>query len=444
MRDLALAGILVPLLAMAAARPFVGILVWSWISFMNPHQEVYGFAGSMPWAMLTFLVTVFGCVVAGEPRRLALNAVTVLLMLFGACITVTSILTIGDASQTWKMWDRVIKVLAGLLLTASLLTDRRRIDALVWLMVIAIGYYGVKGGIFTLVTGGGFIVLGPSNTMISDRNHLAVALLVTLPLMNYLRQHARHRIVRQGLMFAMGATLFAAIGSQSRGALLALGATAGMLWLRSRGKIVSGIAIVAAVAAVITFMPDSWVERMNTIQTFDQDASASARLRTWGTAWKLARLRPMTGGGFRAIYQQPIVDMLTPGWEAYAVHSIWLEALADHGFPTFIVWLGIIGAGIWYSLRLGRIARDRADLRWAVDLARMTQVSVASFAVGGTFLSLSYWDFFWTLMVIMGATHAVVRQALSQAEAQPAEVRGTGWRRAAGPMAAPYAGRRVA
>ena len=34
------------------------------------------------------------------------------------------------------MWDRTIKVLAGLLLTASLLTDRRRIDALIWLMVI--------------------------------------------------------------------------------------------------------------------------------------------------------------------------------------------------------------------------------------------------------------------------------------------------------------------
>ncbi|WP_144299631.1 putative O-glycosylation ligase, exosortase A system-associated [Elioraea rosea] len=427
MRDLALSGVLVSLLALAAARPFVGVLVWSWISFMNPHREVWGFAQSMPWAMVTFLVTVFACFVAREPKRLALNAVTVLLVVFAFCITVTSLVAIGPSAQVWEGWNRTIKVLAGLLLTASLLTERRRVDALVWLMVIAIGFYGVKGGIFTAVTGGGFIVLGPPDSMIEDRNHLAVALLVTLPLMNYLRMQARHLPVRQGLAAAMAATLLAAIGSQSRGALIALAATAGMFWLRSRGKITSGIVLAVGLAAAIAFMPESWVERMRSIQNYEQDGSAMGRLTIWMAAFALALARPLVGGGFHAIYNQGIVNMVAPGIRARATHSIWFEVMADHGFPTFFVWVGIIVAGLWYSRRICRMAKDQPALRWAYDLARMSQVSAVAYMAGGSFLSLSYWDFFWTLMVVLGATHALVAQALRQQSPAPAAGRSVGW-----------------
>jgi putative inorganic carbon (HCO3(-)) transporter len=421
MRDLALTAVLLALLALAAARPFVGVLVWSWISFMNPHREVWGFAQTMPWAMMTFLVTVFGCFVAREPKRFAMNAVTLLLIVFAAFITVTSLAGIGPEDSRWRMYDKTIKIIAGLLLTGSLLTERRRVDALLWLMVIAIGFYGVKGGIFTLVTGGGFIVLGPPDTMIADRNHLAVALLVVLPLMNYLRLQAAHHIVRLGLVFAMATTLIAAVGSQSRGALVALVATAGMFWLRSRGKLFSGIAIAVAVAGVIAFMPDSWAERMNTMRSFEEDRSAMGRVEIWRAAWALAVARPLLGGGFRAVYDQGIVNTYSPGITARATHSIWFEVMADHGLLGFAIWLALLVAGAWYMRRLIRLSRGRPELRWAYDLARMSQVSSVAYCVGGTFLSLSYWDFFWTLLIVIAATHSLALATVARRGAtQPA------------------------
>ena len=437
LRSLVLSGMICTLLAIAVVRPFVGVMVWSWISFMNPHREIYGFASTMPWAMLTFLVTIVGCFVAREPRRPAVNAVTVPLVLFGAWVTLTSLVGIGPSEPMWRMWDKVIKVIAGLLLTAAMLTDRRRIDALIWLMVISLGFYGVKGGLFTLVTGGGHIVAGPPDTMIGDRNHLAVALLVTLPLMNYLRMQARHKIVRQGLVFAMATTLVSVVGSQSRGALVGLIATAGVFWLRSRGKIVSGVAIVVGIALAIAFMPDSWVERMETMQSFEEDASAMGRVRIWLAAIALGQARPLTGGGFQAIYNQGIVDMVYPGIRARATHSIWLEVLADHGFPGLFIWLAVLGGGLWYAFRMVRLAKDRPELQWAGDLGRMGQVSAVAYMSGGTFLSLSYWDFFLTLMVVLGAAHAAAlemarQQATQRAGATP------GWR------AQPAAGMRPA
>jgi probable O-glycosylation ligase (exosortase A-associated) len=344
--------------------------------------------------------------------------VTGLLVLLGACVTLTTLTAMGPQEAAWLMWDRVIKIMLGLVLTSVLLTDRWRVHALVWLIVISLGFYGVKGGIFTVITGGVFIVLGPPDSMIGDRNHLSVALLFAIPLMNYLRQNSRHAVTRGGLVFAMATTLFAVVGSQSRGGLIALAATSFMLWMRSRGKLLSGIVIAFGVAMAVLFMPESWVARMETIQTFDQDNSARARLRIWEIALMLAFLRPWTGVGFKGTYYRQVTDLVAPGDTARAVHSIWLEVLAEHGFPTFFVWLAALLAGVFYSLRVTRLARGRPDLRWAYDLARMAQVSVVAYCTGGSFLSLSYWDCFWTLMVILGAVHALVVAAV-QAEAMP-------------------------
>lgn len=439
MRDLALAGILVPLLAMAVVRPFVGVLVWFWIAFMSPHREVYGFAFSQPWAVLAFFATVFGCFVAREPKKLTLNAVVVGLLLFAVVITVSSAVAIVPAASVWPKWERTIKTIIGLLLAAALLTDRRRVHALIWLMAISLGYYGVKGGIFTLMTGGGFIVLGPPETMIQDRNDLATALLVSLPLMNYLRLYSRHRLVRIGLVLAMATTLFSVLGSQSRGALIALAATAVMLWLRSRGKFASGIVIAIGVVAAIAFMPDSWVERMNTMNSYQEDGSAMGRILIWKTTLAIAAARPLTGGGFTSFYSQDIVNRFTPGTDARAAHSIWFEVIGEHGWLGFAVWLGIFAAGVWYSLRIIRLAQGRPGLGWAVDLARMSQVSMVAYAVGGTFLSLSYWDFFWALMLVQAAVHALVVQALAAPAAAAAEAAAAGepgWRGRGGVVAA--------
>lgn len=418
MRDLALSGVLVALLAIAAAQPFVGVLVWSWISFMNPHREVWGFAQTMPWAMLSFVVMVFGCIIAREPKKLAVNGVTVLMIVFAVGITITSITALGPSEAVWSKWERTIKTLLGLLLTASLLTDRRRIHAMIWLIVIALGFYGVKGGIFTVMTGGAFIVLGPANSMISDRNHLAVALLVAIPLMNYLRMQSRHAIVRTLLVPAMVCTLFAVVGSQSRGALIGLAATAGFLWLRSPGKIISGIAIVATIAVAVLFMPEAWVERMNTISHYEEDGSAMGRITIWLAIFKLALLRPLVGTGFIGFYQQSVVNMVSPETKSRAAHSIWFETLGEHGFVVFFVWAGIIAFGTLYTIRIIRLANGRPELKWAADFARMAQVSIVAYCAGGSFLSLSYWDVFWTLLVVIAATYAMMPQALPVTEKQ--------------------------
>ena len=418
MRSLALFCELAMLLPVTLAQPFVGVILWSWISFMNPHQLVYGgIALAIPWALIIFICTILGCFIAREPKRFPFNAVTCLIMAFLVMISLTTVVALGPTDQVMAKYLTVFKAFLFLLVTAALTTGRERIHALVWIMALSLAYFGIKGGAFTLLTGGSSRVWGPPNTMISDNNQLAVGLLVAVPLMNYLRSESKHALIRWGFAATMVLTVFGVVGTYSRGALLALAAMSFVLWWKTSNKLLSGVVLLVLVGGAIAFMPADWVERMHTIQNYQEDASAQDRLQIWYTAWVMATSRPLTGAGFFATYTQPVVDMFTPGTGWRAVHSIWFEVLAEHGFPTFFVWVGIIIAGVVYARRVVRQATGVPGLEWCVHLAKMSQASTLAYVVGGSFLSLSYWDYYFTIVVMTSAVYEHVKATLGQPEA---------------------------
>lgn len=403
------------LLPVTLVQPFVGVILWSWISFMNPHQLVYGgIASAVPWALVIFICTMLGCLVAREPKRFPFNAVTCFIMAFLVMITLTTTVALAPMDQVLAKYLLVFKAFLFLLVTAALTTSRERIHALVWVMALSLAFFGIKGGAFTLLTGGSSRVWGPPSTMIADNNQLAVGLLVALPLMNYLRSESKHALIRYGFAGAMLLTVFGVVGSYSRGALLALLAMSIFLWWKTSNKLISGVVLLALVGGAIAFMPADWVARMHSIQNYQKDASALDRLQIWHTAWVMATSRPLTGAGFFATYSQPIVDMFTPGTPYRAVHSIWFEVLAEHGFPTFFVWVGIIIAGVVYARRIIKQATGVPGLEWCVHLAKMSQVSTVAYVVGGSLLSLSYWDYYFTIVVLISAVHEHVKAALGQ------------------------------
>ncbi len=92
--------------------------------------------------------------------------------------------------------------------------------------------------------------------MINGNNELALALVVLIPIMYYLML-AKRPIVKYGLVFSMVACLFSALGSHSRGALLAIVACLGMLAMKSRKVILVGTLGLALLAGGIAFMPET-------------------------------------------------------------------------------------------------------------------------------------------------------------------------------------------
>jgi len=206
----------------------------------------------------------------------------------------------------------------------------------------------------------------------------------------------------------------AALGSYSRGGLLAIGAMCSFLWLKSRNKLAVGAALLAAAPALLLFMPEEWTARMDTINDYQSDASAQGRLNAWSMAWHLACDR-IFGGGFE-IYEPSVFARYAPDpLDVHAAHSIYFQVLGEHGFIGLALYL-LMGALTWrLAARIVALAAPVQELRWASDLATMIQVSLVGFAVGGAFLSLVYYDLPYYLMCALVATYVQVRNRLAPA-----------------------------
>ena len=311
MRDIALILALATGLGVTLFYPFAGVLLWTWFTLQNPHQEAWGFSSGLPLNFIIAIVT-FGAWLLSRERKLPPSRFLIWAMVvFLAWITFNSFFAFSP-DWSWPYWDLTWKIFALGLLVATLATNRVRITAIIWVVVVSLFYYGVKGGIFTLMTGGNYHVYGPANTIIGDNNQLAVALLMSLPLANYLRTQTANRYVSWGLFAGMALTLISVVGSYSRGAIIALGALAIFGWLRSRRKILYLVPASALLFGTFNFMPETFWNRMNTIQSTQGDASFHGRMVAWQVAYEYANDHFPFGAGFYGPQLAPLFHSYFP------------------------------------------------------------------------------------------------------------------------------------
>ena len=413
MRDILVTLIVFGSLPFILKKPYIGILMWVWISVMNPHTQGWGFATSFPFAAIIAGVTLVSWVFTKEPRDLPLTPITWVLLAFVLWINVTTVFALYP-ELVYVQWVKVMKIMLMIFLTLMLIKTKQHIQLLIWILVISLGYYGVKGGIFTIKSGGVDLVLGPEGTFIGGNNEIALAIIMTIPLMHYLQVTSQNKWTRRGLTIAILLCAAAALGSYSRGALLAILAMGGFLWMKSRNKASVSLLILLVIPVAIMFMPDKWGERMDTINTYEEDGSVQGRFNAWWMAFNLAKDRPLVGGGFE-IYEPQIFARYAPDpTDIHAAHSIYFQTLGEHGFVGLglFLLLGILAwrTGTWII----RHTEKLDEYKWAYSLATMIQVSLIGYIVGGAFLSLLYFDVPYYLMAAMVATRIVVEQGLKK------------------------------
>jgi probable O-glycosylation ligase (exosortase A-associated) len=411
MRDIVLTLFVLGSVPMMVYRPFVGLLFWMWLGFMNPHRLTWGFAFNFPFVQIVAIATLLGFFASREPKRVPGGAVVVLWVLFSIWVTVTTLLAMNP-DLAWAEWARYMKIQVMTLAVLMIVTSRERILWSVIVIVVSICFYGVKGGIFTLATGGQHMVLGPRNSFISGNTEIAFAIVTTLPLLWFLRSVAVKRWQRIAIIGSFALCMIAVLGSYSRGALLAIGAMLGFLWLRTRGKLVTGALMLAVLVAGLSFMPDKWFDRMQTIESSNFDRSAQGRINAWWFAFHLANDRPVVGGGFRAFTPEAFQKYAPEPDFFKDSHSIYFEVLGEHGYVGLLLYLLMGVAALVRASRIQTLTRDRSDLQWAANLVRMCQVSMVGYAVGGAFLGLAYFDLPYVIMALIVVTGAYVERAL--------------------------------
>jgi probable O-glycosylation ligase (exosortase A-associated) len=410
MRDIALVLALLVSLPVTLVYPFAGVLIWAWLSIMSPHREVYSFAYGQPFNLVVAIVTLGAWLVSRERKRFPSDAMPWMMLAFMGWMTLNSFFA-ADPDWSWPLWSLTIKIFAFALFAMVAMTSKARIHAMVWVIVLSIGYFGVKGGLFTIVTGGNYRVFGPDYSMISDNNQLAVAVAMTLPLVNYLYTVSANRWVRFGLVLSIFVQVLAVLGTYSRGGAIALACLALVFWGRSKRKLIYPLIVLVLVGPALYFMPEGFYNRIDTISAADQDSSFVARVTSWKVSLFYAIDHFPFGAGFAGTQRDAVYHRYFPGESSHAAHSIYFQVLGEHGFPALAIYLVMIGLAFRNASVALRQTRHKEGLEWAEELAQMVRVSLFVFCVGAAALSMAYYDVFVVLLALSSALRVLTKEA---------------------------------
>lgn len=412
MRDLAFALVLSALVLVSLRRPWIGVMAWIWVSLMTPQLMMYGFMSGQPVSMVTGVATLIGILATKDPRRMPFAVPLALLVCFSLWMVLTFFFSLVPTDENLAQLDKVLKINFFILVTVFVIHTRKQVDVMIAVVALSVAYFGIKGGVFTITTGGEFRVRGEGG-FIHGNNEIGLGMLMTIPLMYYLLLISENKWIRRALWAAIGLTVVATLGTQSRGALVGVAAMTTAFILRSPrpGRLI--IPIIIGGIFVLVFMPDSWWARMESIGDYEKDESAMGRLNAWALAFNVAKDN-LFGGGF-TLETADIFRRYAPNPEFIAVaHSIYFQVLGQHGFIGLALYLGLWISVFVQTRWLAKNARNPADLA----LARMIEISLIGYFTGGAFLNLAYFDGPYYLMAAL----VIVRYKILGNEPKPKDV----------------------
>jgi putative inorganic carbon (hco3(-)) transporter len=363
--------------------PFNCVLIWYVFSLGNFHTLTWGLFSDLYYAYIIAILTIFSWMISRvDKKKLPLTSLVILTLLFSLWITITSLCALAPEEDVWAKWTTVQKILLMCLVGFALTTTRCRVEQLIWVVVLSVGFWGVKGAISFPLHGGVSGIHGPDGGVTSDNNEFGVALLMLLPFLFYLWHISVDRRVRRGLMIMGILIIFATIFTYSRGATLGLCAMAVVFWLSSSAKLVMGAIILVLGLSVYAVVPESWLNCMNTIEHYEEDSSAMGRINFWRASLRIAELHPIVGGGFRVTFWPAVANPMLEGTaiprfdRPRAAHSIYFDVLSEHGWVGLVIFL-MIAIQSWRNCSwMIRNSRDRPDLAWANLLGRITTINI--------------------------------------------------------------------
>jgi len=400
MRDIILTVIVIALTAWAIKRTSIGVLVWSWLGYMNPHRLCYGFARHFPFSAIVAIATLISLFLSKEKKTWHWTPVTILMLIWVIWMCLTTAFAVYPDNALHEL-QRTLKIQLMIFLTLMLMNDRKKLELLVWVISFSIGFYGIKGGFFAVIHGFNYRIWGPEDSFIGGNNEIALALVMIIPLFRYLQMYARNKYVRYAMGLFILLLCCAVLSSYSRGAWLS-GAAMGIFFIvnsKHRIRIILAVLVIAPI--ILATLPVKWFERFNSIESYEEDRSAMGRINSWYFAFNFSKDHPIMGGGY-GTFNPELFYIYAPEPDVFHdAHSIIFEVLAEQGYVGLLIFLSI-GVLTFFSIRWIVVnTRGSPHLEWCRDLALMVFASLIGYVVGGQFVGLAYFDLPYHLIAIV-------------------------------------------
>ena len=413
MRDIAFMFFLLFLLHAAFRKPFIAVSIMAWSSLFVLVDWLYGFAALLIRYNLTFaLIAILMCIRFKDQLKFQANTTVIIIALFFFHVFISSQLAVAPEFLVEKDWSNFWKAILLFFMITLVLNKKNHFLFFTFLLTISIGATGVIEALKWVNSGFFHQAKGPGGHILSDNNHFAIALCTILPLANFAREQFKNKWVKRGMLVAMLLIVFAILSTQSRGGVITLFFISLYFWWKSTYKLklipVYGVVLLL----VFKLMGQSWMDRMNTVKTADQDSSFTTRVAAWKINHQVALQNPFFGLGFKGpqlgeywnyyaqfIDKDSIISINAVPTKAYAAHSIYFQVLGEQGLVGFVLYVGLFVSAF---VTLSNIRRSLTKHKeyWQFKLASMLQVSLFAFAFGGLTISIAYIDLVFIILAL--------------------------------------------
>lgn len=441
MRDLFFLAYLVMFFGLAFKRPFLFVLAYAYIDIVSPQRLSYFLLNSIPISAIAFGLAFLWWTMIDTKRDSRLSGrqiILLLLLLYCGYTTSRADFPIEAAAK----WAWVWKSLVFAIFLPLTLRTRLRFEALALTMVLCASAIIVTGGIKTILAGGGYGVL---NLMVDDNSGLyegstiSMVAIAIIPLILWLAKYGTiftpSPLVRIYALSLCGACILIPIGTETRTGLLCILLLGGLMWVHSKRRIGYMIAALALGLVAIPFLPSSFTNRMNTIENYQGDESASTRLAVWQWTWDYVKSHP-GGGGFDAYrsnsFTYDSVKLVgEPGHERVvryhvidkgrAYHSAYFEVLGEQGYIGLALWASLHILSLIGTARIYRRYRTRTaeSERWISPFALALQQGHLVYLLGAAFVGIAYQPFILMLLAIQAALATYIARREKAEGAKP-------------------------
>jgi probable O-glycosylation ligase (exosortase A-associated) len=392
--------------------------IWEWVEFLGVNLSEVSW--TFPVAICTLLSTLiwrFGLwspLLAAKPPWYGNPRYTrshYLFLAFTAWISLTYITAI-DQNRAWPYFLEYVKIFVMFICATLVLRTVRDL----WII-----YYVVLGSSVYIAYELNFYYLAYQWILVKDRgyggldnNGAALILAMGIP-MAFFAWEANRRWWRWGFLAAIPILGHAVLLTYSRGAMLALGITAVLMWVRSRNKAFVTFAYTLGLILLIVTTGKEIEERFMSIGK----ENTNPRWVSWGVAIRMANDRPIFGFGVRNS------NLFTFDYgadeEGRTIHSQYLQIAADSGWPAFTLYVALVLSfliGLWQTRRSLRKFNDPYTDK-VRSLASGLECTLVLFCVGATFLSLEHFEMPYIVMLLAVQLHAITRAIAARLDPSP-------------------------
>lgn len=423
MRDLIYHAAWLFILPITLVSAHLGVSVWIWVALLPPTDLLYGRLGVvLPFNKLVAASAFFALITSQAKKDFYTDKLIMLILAYSVVVTLSYVLCPYDSAFADLQYDKFWKELVLFFLITGVMFSQHRLHQAALVVSVAFGFVMVKEGLIFLLTVGGHKIEAIGTT--GDNNGVAMALLMTIPLLLFCAKYTAEHWVRIAMYVTAAFGAVTVVATYSRGGFIGMLVLGLMLLKGSKYKIRALIAVGILALVLYSLVPEGYLDRIGTISDATSDDSFSIRLLAWKINTLMALDHPFLGNGLYAslIWQNwsahlgAATTWLFPSplvLRTFVAHSIYFQVLGDTGFTGLILFLLILGTALIKTIQTQRLAKRDPALEWSGDLARALQMSLAVYCVSGAALSLVYFELLYILLAMISRNHRTAGQLLA-------------------------------